>query len=71
MPMPHLAILGETMAELFNSLTSRTRFTHFVHHLIAFCNRPEEASDVTSGTFVRPIVPDRYVKFRYPRLKCS
>ena len=44
------------MAELFDSLASQTRFTHhFWQYLIAFCNRPEAASDVISGRFVEPL----------------
>ena len=43
----------------------------FVQYLIAFCSRPEAASDVISGRFVRPIVPDKYIKFGYPRLNNS
>ena len=37
----------------------------FVQYLItSFCSRPEVASDVISGTFVRLFVLDKCVKFR-------
>ena len=42
----------------------------FVHYLIAFCSRPETATDVTLS-FVGPIVPDGRVKFCDPRLNHS
>ena len=47
---------------------SRTRF---VQYKIAFCNRPETASDVISGMFVRLIVHNKRVKFRGPRFNRS
>ena len=60
------------MAELFDYLTDRTRFTHhFVQHLIVFCSRPEATSDVISGGFVGPVVPDNCMKFGDPRLNLS
>ena len=59
------------MAELFDCLSGRTRFTHFVQHVIAFCSRPETAIEVISSTFVGPIVPDKRVKFRDPHLNRS
>ena len=34
-----------------------------MQYLIAFCSQPAAASDVMSGRFVRPIVPDKCVKF--------
>ena len=40
----------------------------FVHYLIAYCSRPEAASDAKSGRFVRLLVPDQCVKSCYPRL---
>ena len=50
--------LGETVAELFYSLASRTglRVT-FVQYLIAFCSRLEVMCDVIYGRFVGPVVP--------------
>ena len=30
----------------------------FMQHLIAFCSRPEAASDAIAGKFVGPIVPE-------------
>ena len=42
-----------------------------VQYLIAFCSRPEAASDVISGRFVRLAVPDKYVKFHGRRLNRS
>ena len=52
------------MAELFNLLASRTHLENFLQYLIAFCNWPEAASDVISGTFV----PDKHVQFCDHRL---
>ena len=51
-------------------LSGQTFFLHFVWYWIAFfaCNRPEAASDVVSGRFVRPVVLDKCVKFRDPSL---
>ena len=43
----------------------------FVQYLIAFCSRPEAASDVLSGRFVSPIVPDKCEKFSDPHLNHS
>ena len=42
-----------------------------VQYLIAFYNRPEAASDVISGRFVRLAIPDKCVKFHNPRLNRS
>ena len=42
-----------------------------MHYLIAFCSRPEAASDVNSGKFVGPIFPDEPAKFRNPCLNYS
>ena len=48
------------------------RFLHiFVLHSVAFCSRPEAASDVMSGRFVLLIVHNKCVKFCDPRLQCS
>ena len=38
----------------------------FVQYLTAFCSRPEVMSDVISGGFVGPVVPDNRVKFGDP-----
>ena len=43
----------------------------FLQYLIAFCIKPEAASDVTSDTFMRQIVLDKCVKFHDPCLNCS
>ena len=42
-----------------------------MQYLIALCCRTETASDVVSGRFVLPVVRDKRVKFRDPRLNCS
>ena len=64
MAAQNLVILGETMTKLFDPLASRTRFTHFcVRYLIAFCSRPEAASEVISGIGGKQVIPDKYVKF--------
>ena len=52
-------------------IVGHTRFTHLLQNLIAFCSRLEAASDVISGRFMRPIVPDKNVKFCDPRLNYS
>ena len=52
------------MAELFDSLAGRTRFTH--HFCVVFNGifHPTAAtSNVISGKFVGPAVPDKHVKF--------
>ena len=43
----------------------------FVQKLMAFSSRLERVSDVISSRFVRPIVLDKCVKFRDPRLNHS
>ena len=43
----------------------------FVKYLVTFCSRLETASDVISGKFVGPIVPNKSVKFCDPRLNLS
>ena len=40
----------------------------FVLYLIAFCSRPEPASEVISGRFIALTFPNPRVKFRDPRL---
>ena len=61
-----------TVAELFDSLASRTRFTHlFCAVLVGFCSRPGATSDVISGRFVGPVVSNNCVKFGDPRLNLS
>ena len=42
-----------------------------VQCLITFCSRPEAASDISSGTFVGTVVPDKRVKFHDPSLNRS
>ena len=54
------------MAELFDPLAGRTRLCTLLQYFIAFCSRPEAASEVISGRFLRPIVPDKCAKFRDP-----
>ena len=39
--------------------------------IVKGCIRLEAASDVISRTFVGPIVPNKPVEFRDPRLNCS
>ena len=43
----------------------------FLQYLIAVCSWTETASDIISGSFVGPIVPDKHVQFPDPRLKSS
>ena len=60
----NLVILSQTVTELFDSLAGRTRFTHFCA-VLGCILQPSEAM---FGRFVRPIVPDKCVKFRDPCL---
>ena len=39
-----------------------------MQYFVAFSSRLEADSDVISGSVVGPIVPDKGVKFRHPRL---
>ena len=68
----NVVILDYTVVELFDSLAGRTRFTQFVQYLIAICSRLE-AARVTSyqGSFVGPMVVDKQVKCRDPRVNLS
>ena len=60
------------MAELFDSLAGRTRFTHnYVQYLNEFSSGPEATSDITSGRFVRSIMRDYRVKFSDHRVNLS
>ena len=43
----------------------------FPQYFMAFCSRPEATSDVISGRFVWPLIPDKRVKFGYPRINLS
>ena len=66
------ASFDESVAELFDSLASRTRFTH---HLCAVFNcilQPtgKKTNDVICS-FVEPVVPDNPVKFGDTRLNLS
>ena len=45
------------MAELFDALQAVPVLRTFVQYLILSCCRPEAASDVMSGMFVGPTVP--------------
>ena len=59
------------MAELLDSLAGLVLRTTFVQYLFAFCSRPETTSEVISGRFGGPIVPETHVKFGDPRLNPS
>ena len=56
------------MAELFDS-AGRTRFTHFC--AVFNCILLQTGNSAISGRFMRPAVPDKRVKFRYPHSKRS
>ena len=43
----------------------------FVQYSTEFCSQPDAPSDVISGLFVGPVVPDNRVKFVDPRLNLS
>ena len=49
------------MAAFLDSLAGGPVLRTFVQYLIAFCSRPETASDVISGRFVGSIVPNKHV----------
>ena len=53
------------MAELFDTLPAASVLRTFVQYLIAFVSTLEAASDVISGKFVRPIVPDNIVCIKF------
>ena len=60
------------MAELFYSLAGRARFTpHFCLEFNCILSRKEVMSDVISGKFVGPVVPDKPVISGDPRLNRS
>ena len=46
---------------------SRTLLGTVMQYSITFCSRPEAASNVISGDFLRRIVANRAVKFNNPR----
>ena len=58
---------GRIISSLLAVLGLRT----FSQYLIAFWSRPEAANGVTSDKFVRPIVPDKCIKFCDPCLNRS
>ena len=49
------------------SVVLRTLRTCVQYLIIAFCSRPEPASDVISGCFVGPIASDKPAKLSGPR----
>ena len=59
------------MAELFDSLTSWTRFMHFCAVFNCIFSQLEAAGAIISGTFVMLIVPDHCVKLCAPRVNHS
>ena len=70
----HLANLGYTVAELFDSLADWTRFTyHFcpVFNCILQLTGSKERSDVISGSFVETVIPNNRVKFGDPHMNFS
>ena len=71
MSLQVLVILGETVIELFDSLSGLARFAYVYAVFKAFCSLLEAISDVISGKFVGPIVLDKCVKFRDPCLNRS
>ena len=64
MSVEYLVNLGQTVAELFDSLAGliRLRIT-FVLYLTAFCSRPKATSDVIFGRFVGPVILDNHMRF--------
>ena len=58
------------MAELFDSLAGRTRFTHFCAVFNCVCSR-SEAPVLCTAKFVRPVSQTGAWNYRYPRLNRS
>ena len=58
-------IIGETVVELFDSVSVGPVLLTFVQYLITFRSRPDVASDVISGVFVGPIAIDKFVKISW------
>ena len=69
--MQNLVIQGQPVAKLFHYLAGRTVIRTFVLYLVAFYDRPEIASGVISGSFVRSIVREKRLKFRARSLNLS
>ena len=63
--------LASSRGRIMRLYAGRTRFTHCMHYLIAFCSRPEAASDKISDKFVRPTLLDKHAKFRDHHLNRS
>ena len=59
-----LAILRQTVTELCAYMPAAPVLRTCAHYLIAFCSRPEAATEVIYGRFVRLAVPGQCVKFR-------
>ena len=68
-PLP--VTLRQTVTELCASRPAATVLRIFVQYLVAFCSRPEGASDVISSRFVRLAVPNKPVKCCDPCLNRS
>ena len=64
MSVSNLVTLGETVAELFDSLPASPVLRTFAQYLLTFCSRPDAERNAISGRLVRFIVPDKYVKLR-------
>ena len=62
---------GLNMDALLDSLPAAPVLCTFMQYLVAFCSRPEAASDVMSSHFVRLIVPNKCVKMFDPCLNSS
>ena len=63
--------MPQTVTDLCASMPVAPFLLTFVQYLIVFCSRPEEASDIVSGRFVRLAVLDKCIQFCDHRLNYS
>ena len=68
--MSLIVISCQTLAESFDSARGRV-LCSITKYSVTYCSRPEAASDVISGKFVRPSILNKVVKFGDPRLNRS
>ena len=59
------------VTELVDRLAGCTCLRTYEQYLIAFCSRLEAAGDVVSCRFMNPIVLNRRIKLRDPRINSS
>ena len=62
--MSFVLISRQTIAQLFDSLTTGLVLRTFMQYSVTYCSRSEAASGVISGTFLSHVGPDKVEKFR-------